>query len=87
MRFRNSKAKARGRNGQAIGGFRRRTQLLLCKKPPDRRASETRTLKMSTTDGAAYLVSYHEHCFREWLENAESVVPLSEQMLKDRKSL
>jgi hypothetical protein len=58
-----------------------------CKKPPDRRNSEPRTMKMSTTDGAAYSVFYHEHCFREWLENAELVVPLSAQMSKDRKTL
>jgi hypothetical protein len=58
-----------------------------CKKPPDRRDSEPRTLKMSTTDGESYLVSYHEHCFREWLENAEPVAPLSTQMSKGRKSL
>jgi hypothetical protein len=42
---------------------------------------------MSTIDGAAYSVFYHEHCFREWLENAELVVPLSAQMSKDRKTL
>jgi hypothetical protein len=55
-----------------------------CRKPPDRRDSETRTLKMSTTDGAAYSVSYHEHCFREWLENTEAVTPLSAQMSQGR---
>jgi hypothetical protein len=50
-----------------------------CKKPPD---PESRTLKMSTTDGAAYSIFYHEYCFREWLENAEPVAPLSAQISK-----
>ena len=86
MRFRNLQAQGAGVAKQSVDSSDDST-CCFCKKPPDRRDSEPRTLKMSTTDGAAYSVSYHEHCFREWLENAESVVPLSEQMLKDRKSL
>jgi hypothetical protein len=50
-----------------------------CRKSVDRREPEQPTLKMSTTDGGAYLVAYHEHCFREWLENAEPVAPPSAQ--------
>jgi hypothetical protein len=50
-----------------------------CRKPVDRQESEQPTLKMSTTDGGAYLVAYHEHCFREWLENKEAVAPLAAQ--------
>jgi hypothetical protein len=57
-----------------------------CRKSLDCRESEQRTLKMSTTDGGSYLVAYHEYCYREWLESAEPVAPLSVQVSNGRKS-
>jgi hypothetical protein len=57
-----------------------------CRKPLDCCESEQRTLKMSTTDGESYLVAYHEHCFREWLDSAGPIASLSAQMSNGRKT-
>ena len=86
MRFRNLQAQGAGVAKQSVDSSDDGT-CCFCRKPLDRPESQQRTLKMSTTDGEAYLVAYHEHCFREWLEGAEPVAPRSAQMSKGRKTL